>query len=135
MLRNESGSVAECPLRKVGSHLIRVQVLVPDGVDGQNSIDLDVVDIAPESIELSLSVWVDPVELDQNSTNEETMFYYFMFPSVAELKDLGDGRYRTSVRRRVNFDATVNPPGFKPLIEWRFDNTARALHSPRRTMP
>ncbi|MCZ6815846.1 MAG: DUF6531 domain-containing protein, partial [Planctomycetota bacterium] len=88
------------------------------------------MDIAPASIELSLSVWVDPVELDQNSTNEETMFYYFMFPSVAELKDLGDGRYRTSVRRRVNFDATVDPPGFKPLIEWRFDNTARALHSP-----
>ena len=124
VLRNESGSVAECPLREVGSHSVRVQVLMPDGGQGQDSIELDIVDIAPESIELRLSVWVDPVELDQNSTNPETMFY-FRFPSVADLKDLGDGRYRTSVQRRLNFDATVDPPEFKPLIEWRIDNTTR----------
>lgn len=126
--RDETGSIAECPLTSTGEQVVRAQVSRPNGQNWRNRAILDVVDISIEDIHVgSIAAWVEPVELDENSTNEETMYYFFRSEAISTLRDLGDGHYRTSVRRRVQMSVEVDPPAFAPLIEWRIDGEAWRL--------
>ena len=128
--RDDQGSTAVCPLVQIGITIVQVQVIPADGGEAISSQSrFNVVDIGVEQITVSaIDVWVDPVEIDedlgQDELNEQTMGYFFGLDSIAAMRDLGDGYYRTSVNRRVHTSVEVNPPGFAPLIEWRYDGQA-----------
>ena len=135
--RDAQGSTAECWLLEPGPHVVRVDVVGPDqGSSGHveqssSSCVLNVVNIPLDQITVSVAeVWVDPVAIDeslpQDQLNELTMDYFFGL-SIAALHDLGNGRYRTSVDRLVHMTVAVDPPGFAPLMEWRFDGAAREI--------
>ena len=83
--------------------------------------DLLVVDIALEQITVSpISVGPDPMEIDESLPPEElnpiTMGYYFG-PSIAAIRPIGAGLYRTSINRLISLQVDVDPPGFAPLVE------------------
>ncbi len=124
--RDDEGSTVVCPLVLPGITIVQVQVIPADGGEAISSQSrLDVVDIDVEQITVSaIDVWVDPVQIDEDQSqeelNEQTIGYFFG-TSIAALRDLGDGFYRTSVNRQVHMSLEVDPPGFAPLIEWRFD--------------
>ena len=137
--RDDHGSTAVCWLLEAAPYVVRVEVM-PAGnrpaivyADGRprsgevlfTQCILNAVDIAIEEITVSpVEVRVDLVEIDESlpeqGLNEVTMDYFFG-ESIAALRDLGSGQYLTSVGRSLHMSVEVDPPGFAPLMEWRFD--------------
>jgi hypothetical protein len=125
--RNGQWSIAECPLNVEGSNVVRV--VVERGGQGptEYAMVLKVTDIDPADIFVgAIEATVAPFDLNEDSGNDETMRYFFG-ESVAALRDLGNGAYRTSTDKTVRLSATVDPPGFAPLLEWRADDRVIAL--------
>jgi hypothetical protein len=117
--RDSTGSMARCPMNEPGRQVVsaRVEVAGWDPVTFQaviDVVDVDVMDISVSPIDVSVA----PMDLDENSTNEETMRYFFG-TSVARLRDLGEGNYRTSADKPVRMAVTVTPSAFDSIMEWR----------------
>lgn len=126
--RDQSGSTAECPLNELGLTEARADIALANGLCWDEIMFLNVVDIPVEAIQVgSVAASVSPLALDESSSNEETMEYYFG-ESIASLTELSPGRYLTSIDRTIQLSAIdIQPPMFAPLIEWRVDGTASAL--------
>ena len=129
--RDPNKSVASSEFNKIGLHAVRAELVDPQ--DGPSLLEsvFDVVETGAAGITITPpQLWVEPVVIDENlpedELNEQTMYYYFG-ESIAALRDLGNGRYRTSSGRFVHMSAQANPPGFNPLIEWRLDGEVRVL--------
>ena len=128
---DETGSTAEVMLASSGLHTVVATVMAGRVTQYQNTCDLEVLDIPVDAIEVTpIEIWVDPVEIDETLPPEElnqiTMAYFFG-GSIAELREVGLGAYRTSIGRRVHMRVDVDPPGFEPLIEWREDGVGIRL--------
>ena len=143
--RTDEWSVAECPMTVAGQHEVKV-VTASLGTDegtlnlkGDNdpgstvkvtTCIFDVVDIDPRDIKVKgVNVSVPAVNLDEKSSNKETMKHFFG-ESVAELRQIGEGHYVTSTHRTVAIKASVDPPAFASIIEWRYDDGRRHLGDP-----
>lgn len=129
--RDDQGSTAVCWLLGLGVHVVHVEVIPPAGEARSSQSRFNVVDVPIEQITVSpIDVWVDPVQIDedlpQDEINEQTMGYFFG-QSIAGLRELGHGQYRTSVNRRVHMSVEVDPLGFAPLMEWRVDGRPTKL--------
>ncbi len=123
--RDNQGSTAVCPLFELGTFNVHVDVSQDMNKWQSNESILRSVDIQAGQITVSpVQVWLDPIEIDeslpQDELNELTMSYFFGY-SIAALRDLGSGQYRTSVRRLVSMDVEVHPASFAPVMEWRYD--------------
>ncbi len=128
---DETGSTAEVMLASRGVHTVVATVMAGNVTQYQNTCDLEVLDLPVDAIEVtSIEIWVDPVEIDETLPPEElnqiTMEYFFG-GSIAELREVGRGAYRTSIGRRGHMRVDVDPPGFEPLIEWREDGVGIRL--------
>jgi len=55
----------------------------------------------------------------------------FFGASIADIEQVEDGRYVTSVRRAMQVHADVFPPEFAPLVEWRANGVAKGLGASR----
>ncbi len=131
LARNAEGSTAVCALVEQGTFVVQVEVVPGAGQPFSKKTIFTVVDIPADQITVSpIEVWVDPFEIDetlpQDELNEATMGYFFG-PSIAALTQVGPGEYRTSVGRSVHMSVKADPPGFAPVIEWRFNDQAPAL--------
>ena len=151
--RTAEGIKATCLLNQEAPVIVAAICEMSDGARYTRSCRLDVVSIAIGDISVTVATpTVAPFDLDEYATNEETMSAYFG-ESIAELVETTtdvsgavgtDGgrrrprlvsvnrRFRTSIFRRINFHADVNPPAFAPLMEWRIDGLARAIGADRR---
>lgn len=143
--QNETGSIVECPLAEPGIVSITARVKDAEGrVVRENRCALDVLNIQVSQIQVrGIEAVVGRVKLNSESTNEETMGYYFG-NSIAPLVPIRSGnralhvsepgeenassaaknavpQYSTSVDRPLRFNVTVDPPGIAPLMEWRVD--------------
>ena len=118
-------NTAAITLDRTGWHAVSVEVNDGSGWSLAARCLLRGVDIACGDIAWSITdVSVTPVDLDENSSNHETMAVYFG-ESVAQLKQLGPAHYRTSIFRAVHLQAATTPSGFEPLTEWQFDGRPR----------
>lgn len=118
--RDATHSTAQCPLTSLGQQVARAEVSQAGWANWSRSCAFEVVNISADQVRiLAIDAWVDAVALDENSSNTETMDYYFG-GSIAAVAALGEGAFATSVNRRVYFEAQVEPAGFAPLIEWRY---------------
>lgn len=117
----------------LGPHTVNAVITHPDGTTNVNTCTVNVVDVAPENIHVSLALSVTPHNLTEQSSNAETVSVFFGFPSVAALRDLGNGQYRTSCERDVQLVATVDPPVFASIMEFRVGDLPPAL-GPERTI-
>lgn len=146
--RTAEGIKATCFLDQEGPVIVAAISEMSDGATYMRTCRLDVVSIAIGDISVTVATpTVAPFDLDENATNEETMSVYFG-ESIAQLVETttdgsgavgSDGgrrrprlasvnrRFRTSIFRRINFHADVDPLAFAPLMEWRFDGLGRAL--------
>jgi hypothetical protein len=136
--RTETASIAECPTHEAG----RIEIKVGDGSgdsgpgDGKTKPGSSSTSITPHSCVVigvavppggvrvaAVSATVSPLELDENSSNEETMLAYFgggkRLQEISSLRAVGPDRYRTAAGRRVRFEGTASPAAFTPMIEWR----------------
>ena len=103
--------------------------VVIGGESFTDQIELDVVAIDVTDIRVSaISVETGELEIDEGSEdlNAITMEHYFG-PSIAALREVGEGLYRTSVERFVPLTVSVEPAGFAPLMELRIDGEPVAL--------
>lgn len=130
--RDAQGSTAMSLLFQPGAHTVSVRLPSHRGeAEIASQCRLNVQDISVDQITVSpVEAWVDPIEIDeslpQDELNEQTMEYFFGL-SIAALRDLGNGQYRTSVDRLIHMAVEVDPPGFAPLMEWRIDGYAREI--------
>ncbi|MCG3126920.1 MAG: Glyoxylate/hydroxypyruvate reductase B [Phycisphaerae bacterium] len=117
----------------LGPHTVNAVVTHPDGTTNVNTCTVNVVNVALEDIHVSLALSVTPHNLTEQSSNAETVSVFFGFPSVAALRDLGNGQFRTSCERDVQVVATVDPPAFASIMEFRLGDLPPAL-GPERTI-
>ena len=130
VFRDDTLSIAECPLQQFGLQSVETLVTLPDGNQAANKCVLNVVDISPDSLIMgSVTATAEPISVDETSSNEVTMEYYFGTESIAALRQLPDGSYLTSVERTVNLNVEVNPRELVSLVEWRIDGRPIALGS------
>ena len=129
--RDAGGSTAVCPLLEPGAQVVHVQVVAETGEVIFGQTIFNVVDIPVDEITASLTeVWVDPVEIDESLPQDELnqlTYQYFVGPSIAGLRDLGLGQYRTSVLRFVHMSVDVDPP--------RGRTTTHRLAAPQQEAP
>ncbi|HEX4961504.1 MAG TPA: hypothetical protein VF173_11740 [Thermoanaerobaculia bacterium] len=127
--RNIGWSTAEAKFSALGSHTVSY------AADGPRSDDhfaetstFDAVNTAvpatvgydPVSVS-ALHLTADSVAIDPQNPNASSMDYFFRGSSIAALRQVGEGHYRTSTNRTLVLEAEVQPSGFAPLIEWRLD--------------
>jgi hypothetical protein len=137
--RDSTGSVAVGPAGVSGRHVIGVQVIQNSGFTYERSCTVQMTQVAVDQIQFGkIRVEADEVELDEASSNDETMTYYFG-RSIAKLRKLraapgGRGKdramsaaYLTSVDRELHLGIDVEPAGFAPLVEWRLNGEPRWL--------
>lgn len=121
-------SIAELVLTVRGEHTVNVEARTNDGMRLENACLFRVVDIAPADISVGpVTGWVESVDLNRESSNEDRMGYLLSGESIAELHEVDTDRYATSVDRRFFMKVSVDPKGFAPLIEWRVDGTPANL--------
>ena len=130
--RDDTWSTALCFLPFPGAALVRVTVSLPPA-SYTHQCTLDVVDIPLDQITVSpINVSLDPLEIHETLPPEDlnpiTMAYFFG-DSIAAIRPVGEGLYRTSINRMIPLQVEVDPPGFAPLIEWRVDGSATKLGS------
>lgn len=126
--RDDAGSLAECTPERAGPLPIRVRCTLPDQSQFEQLCTLlvqplDPADLRPDDVGLDVA----PLLLDENSSNDETMFFYFGFPSIADLHQLGPARYLTSVLRELHLTARLARPELAGLVEWRINGHPVAL--------
>lgn len=126
VLRDAECSIALGVMHEAGMHVMAVEVSAAGGAGSRrHECRLEAVPWPAEAIVVSLArVGVNELKLAEDSSNGDTMSWYFRDESAAALRDLGGGRYRTSVDRVIRGEVEVFPAGFAPLIEWRLDGKA-----------
>jgi hypothetical protein len=130
IMRRRGTSIAVCPLVDLGEARVTVSVRVGNGTL-EDSITLDVVETRAADVTVSMiDVSWDEFGVDESLPTEElnlvTMGYYFG-DSIAAVHEIGDDRYRTSIRRKLTMRADVEPAAFAPLVEWRVDGEAVSI--------
>lgn len=125
----ESGlnrSVAEHRFDTAGVHAVSASYFDARGERIERRSVFEVIDTASHPVRVTaVELAVDPVIVDSANPNASTMGYYFRDESIAALRELAQGHYRTSVDRWLRLRATVEPVGFAPLVEWRANGTAQ----------
>lgn len=124
--RLAGGSIAERRLDTPGPLAITVAWLDRDGQRIEDAIAAEVIGldgIPPGVTDVRLAA--DDLVLDGPDLNAVTMAYYFRPSSIAALREIAPGHYRTSISRWFDLSAQVEPAAFAPLVEWRLDGTAQ----------
>ncbi|MCH7994886.1 MAG: hypothetical protein IIB57_10655 [Planctomycetes bacterium] len=145
--RNATGVTASCTPNREGLVTVFARTELPDGRRYTNVCQLNVLSVPVREIRATtITPTVAPVLLDEDSTNMDTMAYFFgdsvaplveFAPAVLHAVSLGGRqsvslvtstpRYRTSTGRRIEFEVVADPPGFAPLMEWRIGGAAITL--------
>ncbi|MCG8404951.1 MAG: hypothetical protein MI923_07125 [Phycisphaerales bacterium] len=120
-------SRAECVLTETGHHTVEVVLAEGLSCESRTSLEFSVVETVAADIACSVEISVTPLLVDENSSNETTMSYFFPITSIAQLTHVGPNQYRTSIARRLTFTAQTQPAGFEPLMEWRHDGQVLGL--------
>ena len=145
--RDATGVTAVCTPGEEGLVTVLARTELADGSRYNNVCQLNVLSVPVREIRATtITPTVAPVLLDEDSTNMDTMAYFFG-DSVAPLVEIAPAvlqavspggrqsgslvtstpRYRTSTGRRIEFEVVADPPGFAPLMEWRIGGAAITL--------
>lgn len=117
--RQADASVATFELDTLGRRLVEVDHVFPNGSLVEHGCEFTVEAVAIDAIQVpAVRASVDPLLIDPDDP-AGSAYDAFWQHSVATLGATDDGRYLTSIHRRVRFSAEVVPPGFAPLVEWR----------------
>ncbi|MFO0874645.1 MAG: hypothetical protein U0575_11840 [Phycisphaerales bacterium] len=128
--RDAEWSTATCELRRTG--MIEVGVTIRGAGVTDASCRLDVMAIDPATIKVApISVDTAPYKIDDSAPQWEINAQsaeLLALPSIAAVRALGGGVYRTSVDRSIGATLpSVDPPAFMPLMEWRIDGEPMSL--------
>jgi hypothetical protein len=119
--QDAQGSMGECRLTSAGNLFVVARIEESDGTVTEHLCRINVLNRRIEEFGVTAILpTVAEVDLNEYSSNEETMTYYFADESIATLWQINPNYYVTSVDRTVDFTAIVDPPGFAPLVEWRY---------------
>lgn len=141
--RNDEGSTAECPTAEFGIHQVGVEVVLsqedpskekeprkPRETEARPLIyecEFEVVRAAASSIRVGTpSITRAPLRISETASNWELLKHYTS-GSIAEVHEIGAGRYATAVQTPVTLSARVGPGIFGALTEWRVDGEAVLL--------
>ena len=116
-------SVAEHRFDSVGLHAVSASYFDAQGQQIERRSVFEVIDTAVRVTAVELAV--DPVIVDASDPNASTMSYYFRDESIAALRELAAGHYRTSIDRWLRLTAAVEPAAFAPLVEWRVNGAVQ----------
>lgn len=125
--RNRAESVAEKLFDSPGPHSVAVVVTDPHGNRIEESAELQVVELRPNTatstgiLVSDLRLFTDQVQVDLANPNASSRDYLSRSASIAALRKLSDDHYRTSINRVLRLEAHVEPEIFAPLVEWRLD--------------
>lgn len=123
--RGRGLSTAECHLNTPGPHTVTMEYTDGNGEPRREVSALIVIDTSVFPIHISIpKPWTDSLQIDETSSNESTMRYFFGH-SIAKLRKVGEGHYLTSTNRWFHLQVTVEPSGFAPLLEWRVNGKAQ----------
>lgn len=115
-------SVAERRFDAPGLSSVSASYDDPEGVQVTARLVFEVIDILLHPITVvAIHMHADPLVIDDQHPNASTMAYYFQDSSIAALRKVGEGRYRTSTNRWLRLEAEIQPAAFLPLVEWRLD--------------
>ncbi len=110
-----------------GTYVVEVEIIQHQGTTEMHRCELVVPPEEVRSVRLgSIEIAGNAIDLDESASNQQTMRAFFG-PSIAELVNLGEGRYGASLRQPVQLSIAVDPPGFGPLVEWQFANGKTGL--------
>ena len=129
--RDAMGSIAVCPAAAAGAHTVRVDVTLTDtgerGKDNQRPggtssshtcefvvVEIDVSDIRVGPVEVTR----EPLQVDNGSSNGQTMMQYFG-GSIASVVKLADDHYVTAAGTKITVRTKTEPAAFGALTEWR----------------
>jgi hypothetical protein len=116
--RDARWSMAEVRLDRPGERLVEVDYVLPNGQALTDRIALDAVRRRAETFRVT-SVRVEAAEPAAKRKGVE-----------AAVTAAGAGRYRAAQDTRLRLAATIEPPGFAPLVEWRVDGAVRVEAGP-----
>jgi len=118
--RLASRSIAEVRLDREGIHEVSVLFRRQSDDWVEQRTTFEVIDTALRPVSVSgIRVSAEPMVIDEEKPNASSMRYFFQGSSIAQLRPLGPGHYRTSVNRWLTLETRVEPAAFAPLVEWR----------------
>ncbi len=118
--RSNSSSKSACMLMNEGEQTIEVVVTPREGNTWNRSIQVQVIDVRPQDISCNVEVSASPFDVDEDSSNETTLEYFFpVSESIAHIGRIGPNHYRTSVARTFDLRVATEPAGFESMMEWR----------------
>ncbi len=130
-IAHEKGwSTATCPLTTLDKQTVHATVTV-DGETFSDSMTIDPMDVDPSVIVMApitvdATAVVPPPMATPEQLNDWAVETYFG-GSIAAIRAAGEGRWVTSVARRIAMATAATPVDFAPLTEWRVDGEAVAL--------
>ncbi len=105
------------PIRP-GRYLVEVTASQPGLQTMRRTLLIEAVHESFAAIRLSSpKASAEPVVIDASDVNGST-YRYFRGESVAAVREIAPGRYRTSTIRSVKLEIDVEPAALAPLIEW-----------------
>lgn len=117
-----SRSTAEVRFHREGTHEVAVRYRSQLGEWVEESIEIEVIDTVRHPIRISaIRASAPPLVLDEDNPNASSMGYFFQRSSIAAVREVEPGYFRTSVERWIDLEVNVEPAAFAPLIEWRLD--------------
>jgi hypothetical protein len=124
--REGAAAVAQLRLEAPETKRVSVAYTGSSGRLVEEALVLRGIQVPVEAIRVTgLRLTAEQSVLDPNDTNGSSMRLYFQGASIAKLRELGPGRYRTSIDRWVGLEAQVEPPELAPLVEWRVNGKAQ----------
>lgn len=119
-------STAEHRFDTLGVHTVSASYFDAQGRQVERSSAFEVIDTASRPVRVSaIEVAAEPIAIDLQDPNASTMDYYFRDESIAALREVATGHYRTSTDRWLTLRAEVEPAAFAPLVEWQVDGAAQ----------
>lgn len=114
---DERGSYAVCPTLEAGPMVVEVNILSPDGRARREQCRFQVLSTPvelPEPTKLTLAA--ENYGVRPGAANEETMRAFFG-SSVAELEEVGEGHYVTSIEKELKLGSDSHS-AYGHLQEW-----------------
>lgn len=117
--RTPTWSRAEVPIAGPGNRLVTVEIEEHDGDEVRETLRLSTVDLGGQAPGIrSVRIVEEELVLDGEDLNLATMRRFFGDSSVAAVRRVAEGHYRTSSQRWFVLEGEAEPASLTPLLEW-----------------
>ncbi len=115
-----------CVIDEPGRHKVTVKVVAEGITTYESQVVIQTLATTGSGLTIDVQPVAESIFDDRIVTNQHTMDAFFS-ASIAELSQLGEGHYATSVGKPLSWRARIEPEDLAPLLEWRVDGEAVSL--------